>query len=140
VVTVAVLSQNDDTLAQNCFPEYTTFADEYPKCLNEGPSTTNGFCTCLSGLSSTAPIATKCQYNTLGKRFWVQLQDDIIKNYRDCSNANLDGSFASCRKQERIAAYLNFECRQCSTCTTQSTGRRFKRFGALFSNLKHRNL
>ena len=51
------------------------------------------------------------------KHNWMEIEADVKQKYQDCMNGSIPGSFAHCRQEERIAAYLNYECgnQKCST-------------------------
>jgi len=73
---------------------------------------------------------------------WAALDKNHQVLFKKCVKPNTPGSFGDCRKNERMAAYLSYDCVECSdsfaVVTTASSGRRQKRLSQ-FSNLLNRN-
>jgi len=74
---------------------------------------------------------------------WAALDKKHQKLFKMCVKPSTPGSFGDCRKNERMAAYLGYDCGKCPdpeslVVTTASSGRRQKRLSQ-FSNLLNRN-
>jgi len=73
---------------------------------------------------------------------WAGFDKNHQKLFKKCVKSSTTGSFGDCRKNERMAAYLSYNCVECSdnlaVVTTVSSGRRQKRLSQ-FSNLLNRN-
>lgn len=77
---------------------------------------------------------------------WKGTEEGYMKKFTMCVKSSTPGSFGDCRKTERMASYLSYDCvEKCpdtenlsAVVTTASSGRRHKRLSQ-FSNLLNRN-
>merc|ERR1711962_197986 len=127
-----------------CKPLYDAYYAAFKEAYKKGVPCSD-FNTVLTPLYDAIKDAScDMTYNqsSPGNDYWVLKMNAMQTKYDECKKKTTFGSFGYCRAQERVAAVLNYECTHCNgtQTTTMSTGRRQNRFGALFSNLKHKNL
>lgn len=114
-----------EKLLDSCSASFTAWQDAYRIALRAED------CSRLENL----PSVQSC-LNT----DWKQLEKDYMVLFFKCVKSSTAGSFGDCRKNERMAAYLSYECAgKCDEpssidVTTASSARRQRRLGQ-FSNL-----
>jgi len=116
-------------LLDSCNEQAKEYEKEYRIALQ------TGLCSSIKNL----PSVEKCRNIN-----WKTAEPDYMKVFVKCTKPSTPGSFGDCRKNERMAAYLSYDCGKCpnseslAVVTTASSGRRQKRLSQ-FSNLLNRN-
>merc|ERR1711962_570590 len=115
---------------ENCSQQFTSWEDAYKTALRAES------CSLLKDL----PSIEVCRDFD-----WKSHQTQLMKKFAMCVKSSTTGSFGDCRKNERMAAYLSYNCvEKCppdetlAVASTASPGRRQKRLSQ-FSNLLNRN-
>jgi len=148
---LAVLNDTFRAKAEECLTQLKAFTNAYENCKN---------CTCVNDLPDDL-VTGGTDGCDRDPAYWRDEERIVLDLYKDCKNDTIEGSYGYCRKQEDIAAYLNYECvlqGQCTTTpaptttttchddgsntittTVSSAGRRYRRYGSLFNKILQNN-
>jgi len=114
---ISSINGYDPAFVSGCITPLGAFVEAYKACAQKPDD--NEKCTCFGTLPAVDPSCASYDFKALENKFKKRKQDF-------CQNRGLNGSFSSCRFEQRQASVWGVKCLNCTQSTTtpnsQSTG------------------